>query len=484
MIPYIALLIASGAFLVLGYLASRRVRVVSDFLPVSREQGTRVRSLRDFSASTVATTVSLATIVAAYFNLVGHFGLWLLWTAFTGAAGMLLAALFAGRISDKLSQYRFRPSLHEFLACEYSLDALRRAAATFTIIGILLLLATEFIVGSSFLAQLIPGASRWVLTIGIAAVAVAYVMLGGFDTVIRTDRIQMLIIWWMIPAIAAAVVIVHAGSVDSILARATRDNTLRQLDAGLVWFLVGVALMNIPTHLSSMILFQRVSGSANRDITQGGLKRSAVGVLFTWGLLVLVAWLATIVVTGASGAEVFGNMLARLGESTVGNALAFLILMGLYCALLSTASAFLVAVGHTLATDIRAKSARPLGLQRVRLTILASTVIACGLVIVLQQLEFQIEDMIFSIYGGALSLFPPILIALLRDRVKLARLGPAALAAIVVGFIGGWGIALYGKLAGIQNLVFLSPTIGMVLSALVLGCGMTMEHLSAGARSK
>jgi hypothetical protein len=100
-----------------------------------------------------------------------------------------------------------------------------------------------------------------------------------------------------------------------------------------------------------------------------------------------------------------------------------------------------------------------------------SSVASCGIVVLFEKLGYKIEDIIFSIYGGALALFPPMFVALLLPREKLKVLSNYAFSSITMGFIAGWTAALGGKAGGIQNLIFMSPAVGMLVSALVLAVG-------------
>lgn len=472
-ISYFALILTAAGFLGLGFYFSLRIKTLADFVPIARVGRARVRSSRAFSASTVATSLSVATIIMAYFNLANYFGLWLLWTALTAAAGMYLVYLFSSRIGNKLRDYPYVPSIHEFLSQEYSHPGLRPLAALFTVAGLLLLLATELLVGSNFLALIIPGSPRLVLVLGLSVVPLIYVILGGFETVIVSDRIQMAFIWVMIPAFAAATFFSTQPHALRELSQAVK---LRPIDSGLVWFLTGILLMNLPAYLGNITVWQRISASTDTSVLQRGLHNSAVGILVTWSLLVLVAWAAAKTSHANSGAEILQSVLERAANGPLGMALVFVIVLGLYSALLSTASTFLIAIGHTFTTDIFgwerhtdptvAESPKRLALSRV--TIVAATIVACAVVELFNRAGYKIEDIIFSIYGGALALFPPMVLALLIPRVALQRMSTWAISSITIGFSSGWIVAVIGKVYGWQNLIFMSPAIGMLASALVL----------------
>jgi Na+/proline symporter len=468
---YSALAVTAIAFILISVFFRAGVKRLSDFVPVERNGQARVRSRQTFSTSTIATSISLATIVAAYFGLAKHFGLWLLWTAITAGLGMFVVYKLSPRISAKLKVYPNVPSIHEFLAAEYSVPQIKPVAAIFTAIGLLLLLATELLVGGAFLTQLIPGADRWILTLTLAAVPLLYVIMGGFGAVIVTDRIQMGLIWGMICALF--IVLLFSGDYSPENLRQAAP--LRAIDSGLLWFLIGIALMNIPTALSSITVWQRIAACESDKVLKAGLRRSAVGIFIAWSLLVVIAWAAGTSGSATTPAELCGQLLDGATRTPFGLALVFLIVVGLYSAQLSTASTFLIASGHTITTDIlnikhaaASEDSNTASVRVSQIAIVISSLVSCSVVVLFEKTGYNIEDIIFSIYGGALALFPPILVALLLPRDSLKHLSKYAFIAVTMGFLSGWSAALAGKISGAQNLIFMSPAVGMIVSGLVL----------------
>ncbi len=110
-----ALLLAFIVYVTVGLWLGRRTKGIADLLPVQLSRQARVDSASEFSSSTVATTISLATVVMAFFELAGRFGVWLFWAVVTTSAGLLVVRFFAKRIWQRMSVYDHRPTLHEFL---------------------------------------------------------------------------------------------------------------------------------------------------------------------------------------------------------------------------------------------------------------------------------------------------------------------------------------------------------------------------------
>ena len=89
-IVIIPLVVALIVYLAIGILIGRRTRGITDLLPLARGGQAQIRNTSEFSSSTVAATISLATVIIAFFELAPYLGIWLLWPAVTTAAGLLV----------------------------------------------------------------------------------------------------------------------------------------------------------------------------------------------------------------------------------------------------------------------------------------------------------------------------------------------------------------------------------------------------------
>ena len=482
-----ALLVSSIVYLYMGFTESRFNRNLGDLLPVVFGRNARVDSTDEFRASTVATTVSLATIILAYFELAGYFGLYLLWTAITTAIGMVLVSVAAPRIWEKLASYDHRPSLHEFLGAEFSSPTVAFVASLCTSIGFLLIFATELIVGSRFLAALVPQIPEWITVVILCGIGFLYTYVGGFRAVIKTDQLQMKFIWGLILVLAGFYIyyIISHGGFQANMTQVPEGVLSLTGRPGLIFFLLGLTIMNIPTHISNMSVWQRISGAQRPETVVQGLRSSIWSISLSWGLLALLACFAYLIVTPESGQTLFTDLLLEIGASPIGLAVLFFVVLGLYGAMLSTASTLLIVVTHTVSEDIIAKLRReslreridsPREFIRSRWILLASAVVAVLLVEGLKFFGFSIADLVFAIYGGALALFPPIMVALYKKRELLHELSGFATTAVILGFLTGWGAAILGKVIGDANLIFLSPTTGIGVSFLVLLVGFILKQ--------
>jgi len=485
-----ALLLALIVYVAIGLAVGRKTKGVADLLPLTADRQAKVKNPAEFSTSTVATTISLATVIMAFFELAQYLGLWLLWTVITTAAGLFVVRLFADRIWIRISAYDHRPTLHEFLGREFNSQVLLHVGAVCTSLGFLGAFAVELMVGSRFFAGLIPYISAPIVVAALCIVSFFYTAVGGFRAVIITDRVQMISIWMLLaclPIFYIYYVLTHGGWNEN-LAKMPPGILDFSYSKEVLSFLVGIFVINVPTFISDMSIWQRIAGAQKHRTVTAGLGRSAFSAAVTWAVLALLACFVFMIVPLSPGTNSLVSLLKTIG-STGGffsSAVLFITVLGLYGAMLSTASTQLIAVSHTLYADVflrpgkgalqqHLESKRELGISRAILvfTALVSTI----LVQLLSSIGFSIADLVFAIYGAQLGLCPLVLLALLWDRPRLKNLSIAATVAVSSGFVAGWAAAIYGRLTRNTDLVFLSPVISLVLSVFILGLGVVCDKI-------
>jgi len=485
-----ALLLALFVYLGIGVAVGRRTRGVADLLPLTGNRQARVESPVEFSTSTVAPTISLATVIMAFFELSQYVGLWLMWPVVTTAAGLLLVRLFASKIWHRMSVYDHRPTLHEFLGKEFDSNVLLRVGAIFTSLGFLGAFAVELMVGAKFFAGLIHTVPAWIVVLVLCIASFLYTAVGGFRALIITDRVQMICIWLLLlclPAFYLYYIASHGGWAASI----------QRMPAGILdlsyskeifAFVIGIFVMNVPTYISDMSVWQRIAASQRDNTVTTGLGRSAFAAAITWGTLALLACFVFMIVTPEQGVNPLVSLVKTIGSS--GGLLApvvlFITVIGLYGAMLATSSTLLIAVSHTLYADVFRRSAKgPVQnelearteLNISRTILLVAAIISTLLVQLLTSVGFSIADLVFAIYGAQLGLCPIAVAALIWDRSRLKKLSAWAAAAVSAGFLTGWAAAVFGRLTGDTDLVFLAPVFSLVASLTMLGLGISRDKI-------
>lgn len=478
--------LSASIILYIGIAIRGKSLTLKDHIPVDSTGNANVKSAAEFSAATVATSISLATVILAYTELAGAFGGWLLWTVATTAMGLAVVRAVAPSIWDGLrSSGKALPTLHEFLGAAYGSPSLALTAATCTAFGFLGALAVELSVGSRFLASLAPAIPTAVAVAALAAAGVAYTVIGGFRMVVLTDRVQMYAIWITIATITVLIAtqIWATGGWASFKVKIPASMYDFSWREGLGAFLIGVTLINIPTFVSDMSIWQRIAATSDREIVSKGLGSSILGAVTSWTSLVLLACAIAVVSTAKEGQNPLATFLTGLGQTGgVLAAIAFMaIVAGLYAASLSTASTQLLAAGHALHTDVvlagRDKSGiggSSAELRLSRLLLIGVAVAALVVVEALTAIGFSISDLVFAVYGAQLGMVPVVLFALLRPKSEALAVGNFAAAAVALGFAAGWVCAGYGKLTGNGDLVFLSPAASLIVSIVVFGAGLLL----------
>lgn len=483
-----ALLFSFVIYLFIGFYLSKSTKDVGDMLPLTTGKQAQVKNKSEFSISTVAATISLATVILTFYELAPYFGYWLYWCVLTTAVGIYVVRIFAKHIWTKINEYGHRPSLHEFIATEFSSPKLEIVAAACTSLGFLGAFAVELTVGTRFLSSLIPQIPP-VISIGVLSlIAFIYTSQGGYRAVIVSDIWQMFSIWGLLIALVTYYIYyaLHHGGFDVSLAKIPKEVTHLSMRDGLIPFLIGISVINIPTFLSDMGIWQRIGAAQKKETVYKGLWLSVVNSIFTWGLIVTLACFVFIIIVPRQGENALFTLMNTLGtQGAVGHIVIFISVLGLFGAMLSTSSTQLIATSHAIYEDIlsnyRGKSltirlTEKKELNLSRLVLIISALVATVIVGFLNYMGFSIADLIFSIYGSQLGLVTPVIFALLFTRERLKQLSTWAGLAVIIGFISGWTSAIYGKVIGSDNLIFLAPCISLVLSFSILMTGYIVKR--------
>jgi Na+/proline symporter len=479
-----ALLVAFIVYLWIGIYLGRRTHDVADLLPLEFSKQARVRNSTEFSASTVATTISLATVVMAFFELASKLGVWLFWTVITTAAGLLVVRLMARQIWQRISLYDHRPTLLEFLGTEFGSESLAYVGAICVSLGFLFAFAVELTVGSKFFAALVPGIPTWTVVIVLSAVSFVYTAIGGFRAVIVTDRLQMISIWLLLlalPAFYVYYVLTHGGWSANI-AKVPESILHFSYRPGLTAFLLGIFVINVPTFISDMSIWQRIAGAQEPKTVAAGLWRSVFSAAATWGCIALLACFAFMLIDSGDHRNPLLSVLDTIAHtsSSLSTPVLFFVTLGLYGAMLSTASTQLIAVSHTLYEDVISRARKHPLKQRIdskreldisRSILILAAMISTVFVQILSHAGFSIADLVFAIYGAQLGLCPLVISALILSRDRLKEVSVWAVTGISGGFIIGWGSAIVGRLSGSDNLVFMAPVLSLIASTFFLCIG-------------
>ena len=224
----------------------------------------------------------------------------------------------------------------EFLGHEFDSSTVAFVGAVCTSIGFLLIFATELIVGSQFLAKLVPEIPEWITVIVLSIIGFIYTSIGGFRAVIKTDQIQMKFIWVFIGMLGFYYIyfVFTNGGYEINLSKIPVSVIDFSFRPGLPSFLAGIAIMNIPLYISNMSIWQRIAGAQNPDTVIKGLKQSVISSLLSWGLLVILATFSLMIVSHSDNQSLLTDLLKQLNTNIVGKIIIFFVVLGLYGAML------------------------------------------------------------------------------------------------------------------------------------------------------
>ena len=484
----ICIVIACLFYYLLALRQNRKIKRMSDFLPLSSARP-QIHTAEEFSAATVSSSISLATVIIAIFEFFPSRRCWLLWAVFTNVMGVFLVKGFLHRVWKKISTYRSRPTLHEFLGVECRSPRLTIFTAIFTSLGFLAALAMEMSAGSRFLGSLIPGTNPLLWVVFLDLFVLAYVGIGGYRAVVIAERIQMCSIYGFMGALTLVLIsLAVRADVGAVKSEYWPLPKLFPYDAGLVPFLLSLVFLNVPSYLADMSIWQRIGGCGDEKVAIQGLKSSAIGATISWTWIVLLAFVCVLLISNPTQQNPLFCLLQQIeGGNFFCQILLAVMTLGLLGAALSSASSLLISAAHAIYEDIFCKFRPAVSDEHsakeivfIRLTMLFVTLVTMALVEGLTWLGFTLFDFVFALFGTQLSLFPPVIACLLLSGEVLNSIRYWIFAAIFFGFCAGWSTAIYGILRHSPDIVVNAPGISIGLSSVLV----TMGYLISKRRQR
>lgn len=386
----------------------------------------------------------VATLVATWYGGilgVGEFtylagiSQWLMFAFPYYVFAVLYALFLAGKIRQSTTL-----TLPEALTHQYGPKAgLAGSLGVFLLVN-----PAPYILMLGVIAQLITGAESWFWFAAFAALfSAAYVSLGGFASVVRTDLLQLVLMYGgfvMLLVFAWT----YAGSPAAIWPQLPESHT--DLSGGfpllfvLVWFFIAMWTFVDPG------FHQRSAAAATPAVARRGI---LISVVF-WAVFDMLT-----VLTGLYAVVVLGSELANptaaypeLAALLLPAGLFGLFITGLVAVIMSTLDSFLFIAGQTLGRDVM-RGAGPVAgsrwmdssIARVR----AGTFIAAFVALVLSLLFPSVIELWYVI--GSL-VIPALLLPVLGVYLPFFRLSPAAAFSVLVG---AFSVSFFWMMMGIRT---------------------------------
>lgn len=506
-------------YLAVAFRSLRTMRSIDDFFIFNR----RLRYTSVFS-TTFSAEMSLATVFIAFMTLAAFLGLNLILAMLTFVAGQGLLWIVIPRIKQ---QVMWGETLQTFLGVSYNSARLRQVASLTSVVGFAGLFATEILVGSGIFTYLIgdPG-SHLAVVATISSLVIFYTTLGGFKSVVATDRWQAVGVFFVIAVLLYAAFTLGGAEGRPLIPQRFIDDYKFDIILLLNFFII-----NTLYPICDMSAWQRIAAARDETVARRGFKMALISFFVTWSILIFAALALADYTAHAAGAGALIEPLRGLaGTGLAGTIIVGLALAALAAAMLSTGDTFLIAAVQSLSIDIlypryfaarrEAEQAQfqkaeaeaevntpnePLHVrgaayaprifdedydgvsaQKVLFAARGSIVIIAIAAIcffgLLQAIGFAVADFVFVVYGSTVAFLPVILGAfLIRSTDVKQRMGRAAIMTLFAGLIAGWAYGIASVLSVAPELPLLgpgnaynSPTIALLVAMTVYLAGLAI----------
>ena len=442
-------LIVMGIYLVLmmviGVLDFRRKENFTEYAVAGRRQGT-LTVVMTLLATVLGASTTIGITDTVY--SIGFPGIW--WLAF-GALGLFLQSVF---LSEKVRNIGADPLPH--LAEIAVGKAASKLLAGLIVISWIGVIAGQIVAMHSLVSFATGSSSKWLLIL-ISAIVILYTMLGGQLSVVKTDKVQLIVILLGIFLCCGWLYISTEGAASAAMDQVTLFNEsytgwnlLNQ------FFIIGGVYFLGPDILSRNFL-SRDGKTARRSAWMAGLILAVFALFIT-----LIGVWAKIYV---SPEELAGQKTLMYIIGILPKWIGVLLSLGLLSAILSSTDTCVINAATILSRDILGK--KNVLVVRISVLILGA---AAVLIAVLG------SGNIISILTGAYSIYTPgvifpLLTAILAYKKRKIRRG-IWLAAVIAGgcfgltgtFLGTWLQSIGLPSGVVSNLSLIGMGVSLVLS--------------------
>ncbi|HUO33397.1 MAG TPA: sodium:solute symporter family protein [Candidatus Acidoferrum sp.] len=468
---FLALLLYGTLLIVIGFIASRRVRTPSDFLVGGRRFGAGT-----LFATFLAANIGAGSTVGAS-GLGYRIGLSAWWWVGSAGIGTLILSQTVGPRLWRIAKEHELHTLGDYLELRYSREV-RGVIAVILWLGTLAILAGQ-IIAIAWILSVVIGLPKWAGCIAGGAVAITYCAAGGLASAAVVNMFELAVT--MTGLVFSAVYVLHGfggwqGLTSALGALPNSSGVVRAswTGAGAKQILAYVSIL-VPSFICSPGLIQKLYGARDEGAVRRGIALNSAGQLL-FAFVPAIFGMAALVHFGKlANAEL---ALPSVMIHMVPRWLGIWALAAIFSAELSATDAILFMLSTSLSVDLYQAFLNPgvspkklLGISRMT-TVLAG-IAGVGVAVVLPSIIAAV-----TIFYGllAVALFVPLLLGLYWKRMNTH----AALACIFVAIVAN----LIGQYTPLKNhLGILSPALVGILTALL--CGIIVAWLvPAPLRSK
>jgi SSS family solute:Na+ symporter len=429
MIQLIIVVVYCLAMIVIGLRAGKKVRSQNGFFVAQRQMG-----LPFIVGSLVATAVG-GSVTVGMAGLGFGGGLTGVWWLLVGAVGLVLLGAFFARKVRGAALY----TLPELVEKQYD-HRVGLAASILIVIAWVGVVAGQIVAAGKVLSILgIGSGNLWMVIFTI--VFVAYTIIGGQLSVIRTDLFQAIIIYLGI-FIGLGLFIPQIGGFGGLRLSLPSDFFSFPVSSQFDWkALLSLLILVGATYVVGPDIYTRLFCARNEKTAQRASFLSAFSFVPLAFAIVLIGMGARVLYPQISPEQAFPQVISGVLSPWLGG----LVLAALVAALMSSADTCLLSQGVILTQDI-IKRFHPLLSEKktillTRFNIVILGLLALGLAMILNGV---ISSLLFAYTIFTCGLVVPVIAGFYREKLKATPRG--ALAAL----IGGGVIGLLGKIPGLD----------------------------------
>ena len=383
-----------------GYVAWRRTKSADDYLVAGRETHPFVMAL-----SYGATFISTAAIVG-FGGVAANYGLGILWLVFLNIiVGIFIAFVFFGKRTRKMGHNLGALTFPEFLSKRFDSRFIQYFSGAVIFIG-MPLYASVVLVGMARFVETTLGIDYNIALVVMAVIVAVYVIFGGIRGVMYTDALQgsimffgmiflMIGIYWILGGVTDAnqaltnlVNVVPAKSTAVATATGfTGWTSMPSLGSPFWWTLVSSMILGVGIGVLSQpqLVVRFMTVKSDRELNRGVLIGGIFIFVMTFGAYIVGA-LSNVYffqTTGQTAVQAAGGNLDKVIPAFIAAAMplwfAYLFMITLLSAAMSTLSAQFHVQGTALGRDIYETLARKTGgssVQMARMGIVIAVIIA------------------------------------------------------------------------------------------------------------
>jgi len=334
-------------------------------------QGVHPLSAKELFDTLAASWLMLGNVYLACLIFGKYYGVHNWWLVVTWLFAFLLMMKHVGPVAKALTSHH---TLHSFLCSSFDSRWMRVIAAAITASTGIGIIALEIIVVMALLVPVAGDASPWLPFIAGFAILLTlavYSVLGGFTAVTSTDTYQLRGVFVGLLALVFVIVRAVAGGVTSISdVQAALAPSFSSSGTDPLWFFAGLFFLQVPLFLGDFGTWQRIKACSPDTIpdqrkTFGKLGFANAGA---WVILLVAGIVLATIPAGklpaypnsflytTAGPIVdlvsLSSLPGQFGGQPLGVLFVALLVIGLVCAMMSTADSYLLIAIQAFYDDI------------------------------------------------------------------------------------------------------------------------------------